>query len=134
MTFDWNNYLVLAKKLATDKADDAALRTAVSRSYYCIFNLAMTKAKGNQYTSKDDASSHDQLWSLYGRNTDKDCEQISLIGARMKRRRVKADYRAFFDNLKDEVEDAIEDAEECLKLLDQMSKDLPKDLPRSWSF
>jgi uncharacterized protein (UPF0332 family) len=134
MSFDWNGYLTLAKKLAADTGDDSALRSAVSRSYYCIFNLAMLKAKANQYTTKDDASSHDQLWSLYGRNTDKDCEQVSLIGARMKRRRVKADYKPFFDNLKDEVDDAIEDAEECIKLLGKMAKDLPKDIPRSWSF
>jgi uncharacterized protein (UPF0332 family) len=134
MNFDWNSYLTLAKRLAADTDDDDALRSAVSRSYYCIFNLAMLKARANQYITKDDASSHDQLWSLYGRNVDEYCEQVSLIGARMKRRRVKADYRSFFDNLKEEVEDAIEDAEKCIELLGRMAKDLPKDVPRSWSF
>ena len=134
MSFDWNLYLVLAKKLA-EGTDDAALRSAVSRSYYCVFNLAMIRAKSNEYRSKDDASSHDQLWSLYERNTENaDCKQVSLIGARMKRRRVNADYRTMYSNLKGEAEDAIEDAEACIKLLDGIPKEYPKDVPRKFSF
>lgn len=134
MTFDWNHYLVLAKKLVAEK-DDAALRSAVSRSYYCVFNLAMTRAKSNEYRTKDDASSHDQLWSLYERNTENAaCRQLSLIGARMKRRRVNADYRTVYSNLKGEAEDAIEDAEECIKLLHGLPKEFPKDIPRRYSF
>ena len=70
----------------------------------------MLKAKANKYTPKDDASTHDQLWTLYARNTDKNCGRVSVIGQRMKRRRVKADYRDYFDKLKDEVDDAITDA------------------------
>lgn len=134
MSFDWNHYLVLAKKLA-EESEAAALRSAVSRSYYCVFNLAMIKAKSNDYRTKDDASSHDQLWSLYERNTENDaCRRLSLLGARMKRRRVNADYRTLYSNLKGEAEDAIEDAEECLKLLDGLPKDFPKDVPRRFSF
>ena len=134
MNFDWNRYLELAKKLSAATEDDASLRSAVSRSYYCIFNLAMLKAKANKYTPKDDASTHDQLWTLYARNTDKNCGRVSVIGQRMKRRRVKADYRDYFDKLKDEVDDAITDAEECVAILSVLPKDLPQDVPRSWSF
>lgn len=134
MSFDWNLYLALARKLA-EETDDAALRSAVSRSYYCVFNLAMIRATSNQYRTKDDASSHDQLWSLYGRNTENnDCKQVSLIGTRMKRRRVNADYRPMYSNLKDEAEDAIEDAETCIKLLNSIPSEYPKDIPRSYSF
>src|ERR1700685_3938186 len=107
MSFDWSNYLELAKKLAAEKGDEASLRSAVSRAYYCVFNLAMTKAKSNDFRTKDDAGSHDQLWTLYGRNTEQQCLKISNIGARMKRRRVKADYYSYVTKLEEEVEDAL---------------------------
>src|ERR1700684_2233491 len=108
MSFDWNEYLKLAKLLA-EKTDAASLRTAVSRSYYCIFNLGMIKAKANGFSPKDDAGSHDQLWQLYSRNTDKTCRRVSILGQRMKRRRIKADYRRMIDNLDGDVKDAIAD-------------------------
>ena len=136
MPFDWKDYLLLAKKLvAAQDADDAALRSAVSRSYYCVFNLAMDRATLNSYRTKDDASSHDQLWNLYQRNAESnDCKQVSLIGSRLKRRRVNADYRTVYTNLKAEAEGAVEDAEACLKLLSELSLDFPKDLPRKYSY
>ena len=46
MNFDWNRYLELAKKLSAATEDDASLRSAVSRSYYCIFNLADAQGEG----------------------------------------------------------------------------------------
>lgn len=134
MSFDWKNYLDLAKKLAADKGNEASLRSAVSRAYYCVFNLAMTKAKSNDFRPKDDAGSHDQLWTLYGRNTDEHCPKISNIGARMKRRRVKADYYSNITKLEDEVADALSDADECIAMLSALPKELPGDVPRSWSF
>ena len=134
MTFDWNKYLELAKRLAAETGDDAAMRSAVSRSYYCVFNLAMIRAKTNEYRTKDDASSHDQLWTLYGRNTDASCAKVSVIGQRMKRRRVKADYQSNFDQLKEAAADAVSDAEECVAILSSLQRDLPKDVPRAWSF
>ena len=136
MPFDWNDYLLLAKKLiAAQDADEAALRSAVSRTYYCVFNLAMYRARLTSYRTKDDASSHDQLWSLYERNAESsDCKQVSLIGARLKRRRVNADYRTVYTSLRAEAEGAVEDAEVCLKLLSELSQEFPKDVPRKYSF
>jgi uncharacterized protein (UPF0332 family) len=134
MSFDWSTYLQLAKRLATEKGDEASLRSAVSRAYYCVFNLAMIKAKSNDFRTKDDAGSHDQLWTLYGRNTDLQCPKISNIGARMKRRRVKADYHSSVHKLEDEVADALADADECIAIISALPKELPADVPRSWSF
>jgi hypothetical protein len=136
MTFDWNQYLVLAKTLAASTNDDASLRSAVSRSYYCAFNLAMSRAKANSYRTPDDGSgsSHDHLWELYGRSDNANCTKLAAIGQRMKRRRVKADYRAHFDKLADEVKDAIADAEECVTIMSGLARELPVDVPRRYSF
>ena len=82
MAFDWSKYLELAKNLS-DTADEASLRTAVSRSYYCAYNLALARAKLNQYRPPPDTMGgiHEQLWELYGRNeADEDCKFIALWG------------------------------------------------------
>lgn len=135
MAFDWSQYLELAKNLS-NKTDEASLRTAVSRSYYCAYNLALDRAKLNQYRPPADnmGGIHEQLWNLYGRNdTDHDCKYLALWGPRMKRRRVKADYHLNYPNIQQEAKDAIKDAEQCLAKLAALRQGLPKDIPRSWS-
>ena len=134
MTFQWSKFLDLAKTLAAATNDDASLRSAVSRAYYCAFNLALARAKGNSYRPPEDAGIHDQLWGLYSRNDDKTCAILAILGQRMKRRRVKADYHLSFDRLDDEVTLAIADAEQFLSLLSGLGQDLPKDVPRKYSF
>jgi hypothetical protein len=57
MTFDWNEYLALAKRLALVKSNEAALRSAISRAYCCVYNVALQRAKDNEFRVKDDAGS-----------------------------------------------------------------------------
>jgi hypothetical protein len=52
----------------------------------------------------------------------------------MKRRRVKADYRAEYPKLTDEVRFAIEDAGECATLLARLPEGIPENTARSWTF
>jgi hypothetical protein len=136
MGFDWSQYLVLAKQLSS-ATDDASLRSAVSRSYYCAFNLAVERAERNGYRRTQDnlGGDHEKLWALYARNsTSQECSELALLGPRMKQRRVRADYRANFDRLADGVKDAIEDAEKCVNLLSSLPSNMPIDAPRTWSF
>jgi hypothetical protein len=136
MSFDWAKYLDLARSLSTAASDEASLRSAVSRSCYCAFNLAMSRAAANSYRTSDDGTggSHDQLWEMYGRNDDQDCKRLALLGQRMKRRRVKADYRASFEKLPDEVKSTIADAEACVAILSGLPAGLPKAVSRRWSY
>jgi len=134
MSFNWKSYLELAKSLSAAVADEASLRSAVSRSYYCAFNLAMARAIANSYRSPNDGSSHDLLWELFGRNNNAACKKLAAVGPRMKRRRVKADYRAEYHRLSEEVKDAINDAEECVALIGSLPAHLPADIPRTYSF
>jgi uncharacterized protein (UPF0332 family) len=136
MAFDWHSYLALAKKLAAATTDEASLRSAVSRSYYSAFNLARLRAESNGYRNKFDVtgSSHDLLWELYSRNTTHaGCVRLSILGPRMKRRRVKADYGDDFSQRPEELKDAVENADECVAILSSLPKEFPKDIPRSWS-
>jgi uncharacterized protein (UPF0332 family) len=135
MPFDWKQYLTLAKTLSQAVTDEASLRSAVSRSYYSAFKLASERAELNGYREKFDetGSSHQLLWDLYGRNANSnDCRRLAFLGPRMKRRRVKADYKSVYPQLTDEVRFAIQDADECVALLGRLPKGVPVDIPRSW--
>jgi uncharacterized protein (UPF0332 family) len=133
--FDWNQFLVLSRTLSQN-ADEASLRSAVSRAYYCAFNTAMARAEAAGYRAKGDATGgmHDLLWQLYGRNTDAVCQEIAVLGPRMKFRRTKADYKPFFVRPADEAQAAIGDTVKCLELLSMLRHGLPEDLPRSYHF
>jgi hypothetical protein len=136
MPFDWNRYLTLAKTLSQAVTDEASLRSAVSRSYYSAFKLALERAELNGYRDKFDetGSSHQLLWNLYGRNAKNDaCRRLAMLGPRMKRRRVKADYKPEYPKLTDDVLFAIQDADDCVALLGGLPEGVPEDIPRSWS-
>jgi hypothetical protein len=110
MPFDWNQYLTLAKALSKAVTDEASMRSAVSRSYYSAFKLALGRAELNGYRDKFDETggSHRLVWELYGRNaTNADCRRLATLGPRMKRRRVKADYESEYPKLTDDVRFAI---------------------------
>jgi uncharacterized protein (UPF0332 family) len=136
MSFDWTTYLDLAKSLSKAN-DEASLQSAVSRSYYSVFNLVSSRAKANGYRPKYDelGGSHELLWALCQRNEDNEsCKRLAILGPRMKKRRLKADYHDSVARLSEETQNAIEDAEECVKLLSALPKDYPKDIPRKYSF
>jgi uncharacterized protein (UPF0332 family) len=132
--FTWTEFLALAKSLSQN-TDEASLRSAVSRAYYSVFNVALARAEERGYRPKGDARGgmHDLLWQMYERNEDDVCRQISVLGPRMKRRRVIADYKTLFSRPLDQANDAITEAEKCHELLSQLAQGLPVDEPRKWS-
>ena len=110
MPFDWNNYLTLAEELAA-RADDASKRTAISRAYYCVFNLAFSRAESTAGPHPKGESYHRWCWSKYEKTPDPSCKQVGIDGSRMAERRVRADYRAAdIHRLDDKVQRMLEDA------------------------
>ena len=110
MPFDWNNYLTLAEQLATGP-DEASKRTAISRAYYCVFNLAFARAESTAGRHPGKESYHNWCWKKYTNTRDGSCKQLGNDGIRMKRRRVKADYKAAdIPRLDDEVRRMLEEA------------------------
>ena len=59
---------------------------------------------------------------------------MANLGPRMKRRRVKTDYRSAFSDLSGEASEAIADADRCVALLARLPANLPADIPRQYSF
>lgn len=110
MPFDWNNYLTLAEQLAT-VPDEAAKRTAISRAYYCVFNLAFARAESNAGRPPGEYGIHQWCWERYKATPDPSCHQLGIDGERMKARRVRADYNpADIRRLDDEVRRMLEEA------------------------
>lgn len=110
MPFDWNEYLTLAEELAP-RADEASKRSAISRAYYCVFNLAFARAQSTAGPRPPGEHSHKWCWTKYQNGPDPFCSQLGLDGDRMHERRVKADYEAAQNpRLNDEVRRMLQEA------------------------
>ena len=92
MPFDWLEYLRLAQNLAAN-GDEASKRTAISRAYYFIFNLAYVRAETNCGPKPSGAGFHEWCWDRYRSNADAACSAIGVQGDRLKWRRVQVDYK-----------------------------------------
>jgi hypothetical protein len=130
--FDWNEFLKLAIELSK-RTDEASLRTAISRAYYSAYNTAARRPAVVQYRFSDDGSSHDQLWALYERNADDNCKRLAMLGGRMKRKRVQADYRSLYPRVAEELIGVLEDAQECAAIMASLNPKYPEPVARSWS-
>ena len=64
MPFAWSDYRVVAETLSQN-ADEASLRSAISRAYYCAYHLAVGHLSEhfNFQVSKD--KSHDTVWRKF---------------------------------------------------------------------
>lgn len=125
MPFDWNDFLSLARQLARSR-DEASKRTAISRAYYCAFNLAYARAEKTVGPKPRDASYHQWCWDQYTSTNDRTCKQLGNAGQRMKARRVRADYKdADIHRLDDEVQRILEDVQQFLASLAALNPRYP---------
>ncbi len=126
MPFDWNDFLTLARDLAT-RDDPASKRTAISRAYYSVFNPAFARAESSVGPRPQKAPFHQWCWNQYKYTRDPTCQQLGNTGDRMKRRRHRADYRAQdISRLDDEVQLALQEAQELLADLAALNPGYPR--------
>jgi len=125
MPFNWNDLLTLADELAT-KIDEASKRTAISRAYYCVYNLAFARAVATVGPKPRDAPYHQWCWDQYISTPDLACRHLGIAGQRMKDRRVKADYHAAdIRRLHDEVQRTLAEAHQFLADLATLNPGYP---------
>jgi len=114
MAFDWNDFLTLASVLAPQR-NEASKRTAISRAYYCVFNLAYVRAESKVGRRPQGERSHSWCWEQYQRTPDVTCAQLGIAGDRLKRMRTRADYNSLpIPRLDDQVERVLKDARKFL--------------------
>lgn len=110
MPFDWIHYLTLAKELA-NRPDDASKRTAISRAYYFVFNIAYARAEITAGPIPGEYGYHKWCWDKYRNTPDPACKKLGIDGQRMQGRRRRVDYeKADIHRLDDEVLRTLEDA------------------------
>lgn len=72
MPFDWDGYLFLAEELAL-RVDEAAKRSAISRAYYSVFNLAFARAESTAGSFPGGESYHNWCWNKFDTTPDALC-------------------------------------------------------------
>ncbi len=93
MPFDWINYLTLAESLAEEPSDEASRRTAISRAYYFVYNIASDRLRSRGAQFPGGESPHNWCWNKYRKGPDPTCVQLGINGQRMKPRWEWADYK-----------------------------------------
>jgi hypothetical protein len=125
MPFDWNEYFVLARQLATAR-DEASKRSAISRAYYFVFNIAFLRAEATAGSYHGGESYHKWCWDKYRRTPDATCQKLGIDGERMKQRRVRVDYKAAdILRLDDEVRRMLLEAQQFRASLDALNPRYP---------
>ena len=109
--FDWTSYYTLANELA-GRADEASRRSAISRTYYYVYHLALTRAANNGFAVIVGEASHKQLWRNYGESPEPNCRKLAEIAKRLKEKRERADYNNFYPRIDDEINELINAAQD----------------------
>lgn len=127
MPFDWSQYLTLAEELALRTTEEAAMRSAISRAYYAAFNLARIRAEKNlgSIPRPPNLGSHEALWTVFRRHTDRRCRAIGVNGDRLRDNRGRADYRDAIANVQSEMAAALLKARVIVQSLGVLPANLP---------
>jgi uncharacterized protein (UPF0332 family) len=118
--FDWSEYLKLAEELAA-RNEEACLRSSLSRAYYCVYNLARTRAERNGFVSVQGESIHGQLWRLFSQSPEPECIYLGQIALRLKEKREKADYKPVYHRIEEEVPQVLSEAQDFAARLERLA-------------
>jgi uncharacterized protein (UPF0332 family) len=110
--FDWQEYLILAKALAS-KSDPASLRSAVSRAYYFAYNRAVSLALKKNLPRDPKLGLHAGMWEAFRTVS----YEVFSDGNRLRRARNDADYDARLSISRRDAEIAIIRAQKLAELL-----------------
>ena len=116
MNFDWSEYLRLARELADQRGDDAAMRTAISRAYYAAFNIA-SRHKAAEEARSSQAGPHQAVWRLLKQSGNSSWRRAGNMGLRFMEIRQMVDYIDMVPALPWESRKALGTAETILHLL-----------------
>lgn len=119
-TFDWSEYLKLAEELAARK-EEACLRSSLSRAYYYVYNLALSRAKRNGFVPVQGESTHGQLWRLFSGSPESECIKLGQIALRLKERREKADYKPVYRRIEEDIPQVLEEAQAFAARLEKLA-------------
>jgi uncharacterized protein (UPF0332 family) len=103
VSFDWHELLALASGLASGPSE-AQKRAAISRAYYAAFHVVR---KSLQIMAVGEAS-HQVVWDRAKSDAREEVRLAGRSGARLKTKRVAADYHPTVDFLDYMVKESLE--------------------------
>ncbi|HKG27369.1 MAG TPA: HEPN domain-containing protein [Thermomicrobiales bacterium] len=90
--FDWREFLAFAEEIvAGGSATEASHRSAVSRAYYAVFNLARAHLVAEHRIDPTRHEAHDQVWVAFEAGSRAE-RRIGQGGRRLRYWRNWADY------------------------------------------
>jgi len=126
MPFNWLEFYRLAGDLSSLTADEAAMRSAISRAYYTTYHLAEERRKNrNIPLPPASAGVHFRLWSLFKNHPQSGCRKVGIDGDRLRKRRKAADYDAVINNLPSETILAMQEAQKLIASIISLPANLP---------
>lgn len=124
MSFNWLEYLELAKALYTSPSnpgpEEACLRTAISRAYYAVFNIARAYAYSDHLQVGEGTGSHQAVIEHFKSSADSNKRRIGISLERLRTSRNKADYDRVLNNSLREAEKTIRGTEKLIKQLSNL--------------
>lgn len=91
-TFDWTNFLGLAERWFSDEADEATLRSCMSRAYYAAFHVAIDYMR--QHTEIPRRDTHSRIWAWLSERDTRQLRNAGSTGVLLRRSRNFADYNS----------------------------------------
>ena len=119
--FSWQAFFELAERLAA-APDEASLRTAVSRSYYAVYNRAreMLEHLDPDYEPHRTRESHKQVWDRVAARTERQAKTAARSGKSLMHKRVEADYHLDRGQWDKQSRDALAEARRALNSIDDL--------------
>ena|SRR2546423_11209069 len=106
MSFDWSNYLDLARELkrqgAVHSSREAESRSSISRAYYAAFCKARNYLRDRKHlTLSEGAEVHTEVQKEFLRSNDRRLKEVGENLNRLRTYRNRADYQDIFARLND---------------------------------
>lgn len=118
--FDWAEFLTLAEELAPRSGDDAAARSAISRSYYAALGRAAAHLRAEGVPISQ-LQIHGQVSRAFQNSRDERRKTIAQHLIWLRQQRNRADYDAApWAGLADIAGDAVAHAGSILRSLDDL--------------
>jgi uncharacterized protein (UPF0332 family) len=123
MSFEWLDYLGLARTLAGD-AGEACHRSAISRAYYAAFHVARRYVSRTQpdFSPKKAGEDHFHVWDRLKKSVKRQERAAGITGKKLHDARVRADYELVGLRFPQAAKDALNDADAVMRSLEALEQ------------
>jgi uncharacterized protein (UPF0332 family) len=119
--FNWVSFFELAQELG-QRDDEAAQRSAVSRSYYAVFHTAQIVLEhfDPEFASVRSQDSHKQVWDRLATLSQRQAKNALRKSRNLLQARRDADYRIHAGDWPRRTQAALHDAEQAIRSLTEL--------------